>query len=93
MWLLDQIKESKEAQRILDLKKDLFNRYSSWAISEAQYKIELERLNLDLEQEKINKGKPTVWWFAIWLASSMVKWAVNWIFSISWTNIRPFKKK
>jgi len=93
MWLLDQFKESKEAQRVLNLKKDLFDKYAAWTLSRAQYELELERLNLVLEQEKINKNKLTAWWVAIWLASSMVKWAVNWIFAISWTNIKPFKKK
>lgn len=93
MWLLDQIKESREAQKILDRKKALFDAYSNWVITESQYKIELERLNLQLEQEKINKGKLTVWGVAIWLASSMVKWTVNWIFWAAWTNIKPFKKK
>lgn len=93
MWLFDQMKESREAQRVLNLKKDLFDRYANWILNKAQYELELERLNLTLEQEKINKSKPTVWWVAIRLASSMVKWTVNWIFWVAWTNVKPFKKK
>lgn len=93
MSFLQQLKESKESQRILDLKRALFERYANWSITKAQYDLELERLNLDLEQEKIDRSKPTIWWVAIWIASSMVKWTVNWLFSISWSNIKPFKKK
>ncbi|MDD3144633.1 MAG: hypothetical protein PHV23_00820 [Candidatus Gracilibacteria bacterium] len=93
MGLFDQMKESREAQRVLNLKKDLFDRYANGILNKAQYELELERLNLTLEQEKINKSKPTVGGVAIRLASSMVKGTVNGIFWAAGTNVKPFKKK
>lgn len=88
----DKYNDYKEEEAFLKAKKDLFEQYKNGQINKDQYDIWLESLEIQKEEYELSKIKVTKWGIAIWILAWTVKWLANWIFAMSWSSVRIWKK-